>query len=92
LKTDYFYEVALLKSPLGLLTYKSNTPLNLGALVLVTLGNRKTLNHAVVIKEVEEPTFKCLEIQEITSQYYDTVMLSTAKFIASYYVCSLGKH
>ena len=91
MKRDYFYEVALLKSPLGLLTYKSDTPVNLGALVLVSLGNRKTLNSAVVIKEVEEPTFKCLNIQEVSPQYYDTVMLSTAKFIASYYVCSLGE-
>lgn len=91
MKQEYFYEVALLKSPLGLLTYKSNTPVNIGALVFVNLGNRKTLNCAVIIKEVEKPTFKCLDIQEVSLQYYDSIMLSTAQFIASYYVCSLGE-
>ena len=88
---EYFYEVALLKSPLEPLTYKSQQLLNIGALVNVSLGNRKNLNPAVIIKKVDEPSFKCLDIQEVTSYYYDAKMLSIAKFIASYYVCSLGE-
>jgi primosomal protein N' (replication factor Y) len=91
LSQEFFYEVALLKSPLGLLTYKTNEALKLGSLVYVTLGNRKTYNSAVVIKEVAKPEFKCLDIQEISHQYYDANMLTTAKFISSYYVCSLGE-
>jgi len=91
LSQEYFYELALLKSPLDSLTYKSQEALSIGALVKVNLGNRKVSNPAVVIKEVEKPTFACLDIQEVTSYYYDAKMLGIAKFIASYYVCSLGE-
>lgn len=87
----YFYEVALLKSPLESLTYQTNRAIELGQLILVSLGKRKTLNNAVVVKEVEKPEFKCADIQEITPYFYDKNMLSIAKFIASYYVCSLGE-
>ena len=58
----YYYELALLKSPLNNLTYQSEQNIKLGTKVYVTLGNRKVLNEAVVIKEVEKPTFKCNEI------------------------------
>jgi primosomal protein N' (replication factor Y) len=91
LSQEYFYELALLKSPLDGLTYKSQEAVKIGALVKVNLGNRKTSNPAVVIKEVSKPSFKCLEIQEVTPYYYDAKMLGVAKFIASYYVCSLGE-
>lgn len=91
LSQEYFYELALLKSPLDGLTYKSQEAVKVGALVKVNLGNRKTSNPAVVIKEVSKPSFKCLEIQEVTPYYYDAKMLGIAKFIASYYVCSLGE-
>lgn len=87
----YFYELALLKSPLEPLTYQTHTPLELGQLVLVFLRKQKTLNHAVVVKKVEQPEFKCADIQEVTPCFYDKNMLSIAKFIASYYVCSLGE-
>ncbi|WP_419770017.1 MAG: primosomal protein N' [Candidatus Marinarcus sp.] len=89
--SEYFYEVALLKSPLEPLTYKSQTPINIGALVHVTLARRKTFNEAVVVNAVEKPTFKCTEIAEVTSKYYDTKMLLVAKFISQYYVSSLGE-
>ncbi len=87
----YYYELALLKSPLDNLTYQSQNSLSKGDKVLVKLQNRKVLNEAVVIKEVEKPTFKCSDIQEFTDEFYDEKMLLVAHFISQYYVCSLGE-
>lgn len=87
----YFYEVALLKSPLQNLTYASNEALKIGQEVLVKLRNRKNLSSAVIIKSVEEPSFKCVLIEETTSYFYDENMLEIAMFISQYYVCSLGE-
>ena len=87
----FYYELALLKSPLNNLTYQSEAKLELGTKVSVKLRNRKTLSDAVIIKEVEKPEFKCVTIDYITSEYYDTQMLKTANFVSQYYVCSLGE-
>lgn len=87
----YYYELALLKSPLDNLTYQSESKLEIGDKVLVVLQRRKNLNEAVVIKEVEKPDFECSNIQEFTSEYYDEKMLQIAKFISQYYVCSLAE-
>jgi len=91
LNQEFFYEVALLKSPLTPLTYKSPKKIEIGALVFVFLRNRKKNNEAVVIKEVEKPAFKCVDIEEVSNCYYDNKMLTIAKFVASYYVCSFGE-
>ena len=88
---EYFYEVCLLKSPLSNLTYKSNEEVNIGTLVEVPLRNRKNNSNAVIVKNVEKPTFKCVEIAEITNKYYDDKMMKTSEFISLYYVCSRGE-
>ncbi len=87
----YYYEVALLKSPLNLLTYSSSSKIDILTLINVSLRNRKTLSKAVVINEVEKPSFKCVEISEISNNIFDERMIQIAKFISSYYVCSLGE-
>ena len=87
----YFYELALLKSPLSNLTYQSEEELQVGQKVLVKLRGRKNLSEAVLIKEVEKPSFKCVNIEEITNEYYDSKMLTVATFTSQYYVCSLGE-
>jgi primosomal protein N' (replication factor Y) len=86
-----YYEVAILKSPLSFLTYESQEDLNIGDKVLVSLRNRKNLCDAVIIKEVEKPTFKCIEISECLPFYFDKKMIEIATFISQYYVCSLGE-
>ena len=88
---QYFYEVCLLKSPLGNLTYKSDKEIKDGTLVEVPLRNRKNNSNAVIVQIVEEPKFKCVEIAVVTNKFYDNKMLETAKFISLYYVCSLGE-
>lgn len=87
----YYYELALLKSPLANLTYQSDEKLEVGTKVLVKLQRRKNLNDAVVIKEVEKPDFKCVNIEEVTNEYFDNKVLTVASFISQYYVCSLGE-
>ncbi len=87
----FYYELALLKSPLNLLTFQSNDELNIGQLVKISLRNRKKTDDAVVLKKVEEPSFKCSQIEEISSYYFDEKMIETAKFISQYYVCSIGE-
>ena len=87
----FYYEVALLKSPLNNLTYQSENELSLGSKILVKIQQRKNLNEAVVIKEVPKPTFKCTDISEVLNEYYDEKMLQVAHFVSQYYVCSLGE-
>jgi primosomal protein N' (replication factor Y) len=87
----YYYELALLKSPLNNLTFQSEKKIILGKKVLIKLKQRKNLDEAVVIKEVEKPTFKCSDIVEITNEYFDEKMQQIASFVSQYYVCSLGE-
>lgn len=87
----YYYELALLKSPLNNLTFQNEEKLDIGAKVLIKLKQRKNLDEAVVIKEVEKPTFKCTNISEVTNEYFDEKMLLIANFVSQYYVCSLGE-
>ena len=86
-----YYEIALLNSPLKQLTYQSKEDIDIGNLVEVKLQNRANLNKAVIIKKVEKPTFKCVEITNISEYFYDKKMLEVSKFISTYYVCSLGE-
>ena len=86
-----YYELCILKSPISNLTYQSNTDITIGYEVLVSLKTRKKLCAAVILKKVDKPSFKCVEIKDITSFYYDTKMIEIATFISKYYVCSLGE-
>ena len=87
----FFYEVAILSTPLDNLTYRSEQEIKIGTLVEVSLQFRKKYLDAVIIKKVEKPSFKCVEIKNITKFFYDTKMLEIASFISKYYVCSLGE-
>lgn len=87
----FYYEVALLKSPLKPLTYQSCEDISIGSIVEVTLQRRVKTLQGVIVKKVEKPDFKCSNIINTTQYYYDNFILQTASFIAKYYVCSLGE-
>jgi len=87
----FYYEVSILNTPLDNLTYQSEEQLKIGLLVEVSLQRRNKLLNAVVVKEVEKPSFKCISIVNTTEKYYDEKMLEIASFISKYYVCSLGE-
>jgi primosomal protein N' (replication factor Y) len=84
-----FYEVAILSSPLSLLTYHSTLDLEKGRVVEVSLRN-KTYK-AILIISCKKPDFTTHEILEVSDLYYSAKQLSLAQFISSYYICSLGE-
>ncbi len=85
----FYYHIALLKSPLSPLTYQSEQMLQIGAIVEVPLSKRTT--EGVVIAEVEKPSFSCELISSTCKAFYLVKTLELARFIAEYYVCSLGE-
>jgi len=87
----FYYQLAFLNSPLNLLTYQSNKKIKVGTKVAVQLAKRKLLSLAVVVDIVDKPNFECVNINQIYDEYYDFMMLKTAQFISSYYVCSFGE-
>lgn len=85
----YFYELALLNSPLHYLTYKTETLLDIGSVVEVKLRNR-TIS-AVVMACCSTPDFKTYEIESVLPFHYNSLQIKMAKFIATYYFCSVGE-
>lgn len=85
-----YYELAILKSPLQNLTYKSKEKIALGSKVLVSLARRKNFVEAVIVNEVPKPDFTCSEILQVSEEFFSPFMLNLASFIAKYYVSSLG--
>lgn len=63
--------------------------LEIGTIVEVPLSKRTT--EGVVIVEVEKPSFACELISSMCKAFYPTKTLELARFIAEYYVCSLGE-
>lgn len=85
----YFYSLALLGSPLELLTYHSNVLLPIGSKVSLLLRNREV--HGVVLSSEEKPLFKTSSIVELLPFVYSQNQIKTAQFMAEYYGCSLGE-
>ena len=85
----YFYELSLLNSPLNYLTYKTETLLDIGTVVEVKLRNRNL--NAVVIASCDTPDFKTNGIENILPLRYSSLQIKMAKFIATYYFCSVGE-
>lgn len=85
----FFYRIALLGSPLELLTYQSDIILAIGSEVTLSLSKRRM--NGVVIEPCQKPAFKTQPIDEWTSYIYSERQIQSAKFIAEYYGCSLGE-
>jgi primosomal protein N' (replication factor Y) len=85
----YFYQIALLGSPLELLTYRSDTLLEIGMQVSITLSKREM--SGVVIDSVDKPDFKTESILEVFPFFFFSTQIKMAQFMAEYYGCSLGE-
>jgi len=85
----HYYNIALLNSPLEPFTYQSSKIIDIGTKVKVKVRNRVV--EGVVIAKCDEPLFECLEILEVDDSIYSTKQLELAKFISTYYFCSLGE-
>ena len=85
----YFYEVAILSSPLSSLFYCSVLDIKIGTIVEIVIRNRNS--KAVVLLTCQKPEFETSEILKATDFIYSKKQMELAKFISSYYVCSLGE-
>ena len=86
----HYYEIHLLRSSAPKLTYSSVEELPSGTVVTVPL--KSTVKSAVVLDEVEKPSYFSVEsILSVEDLCYDTTHLSISKFISSYYFSSFGE-
>jgi primosomal protein N' (replication factor Y) len=85
----HYYLVSLLKSPLSPLSYASQEAIPIGTIVKVPLKNK--LLQGVILEEVTQPSFECSIITLTCNAFYPPKTIELAKFIAEYYVCSLGE-
>ncbi|AFL68952.1 primosomal protein N' [Sulfurospirillum barnesii] len=85
----HYYLVSLLKSPLSPLTYCSDAILEAGFVVEIPLSKR--IVQGVVLERVEKPSFACEEVLLTYKTFYTPKTVELARFIAEYYVCSLGE-
>ena len=84
-----YYNISLLGSPLEPFTYHFSKALNIGTKVDINVRNRVT--QGIVISTCDEPAFSTNEILEISDFFYDSKQMALAKFISTYYLCSLGE-
>lgn len=84
----YYYKVSLLGSPLEPLTYSSEDNISEGSYVSIPL--QKRVLKGVVITSTQQPEFQTQTILEKLPFFVDHHQLKLAKFIAQYYICSLG--
>lgn len=83
-----YYRVALLGSPLEPLTYQSVNRLRSGKKVTVPLSKR--LWDGVVVTQTAPPAFDTQGIHRETDCFFSSDQIHIARFIANYYICSLG--
>ncbi len=70
------------------MTYESDYELKRGNIVEIRLNKRE--KKGVVISKTPKPDFMCEEILSVKDEYFTEAIISNAKFISEYYVCSLG--
>lgn len=85
----YYYQILLLRSSAPLLTYSSKTPFELGSVVSVAL--KSTTKKAMIVEEVERPTFETTLIDAPSDTIYTLKQRQIAKFISEYYFSSLSE-
>ena len=83
-----YYRLSIIGSPLGEFSYNSLKPIDIGTKVTVEFNNR--VKDAVVLSSCDKPDFNTNEIVEVTNNVYSSKQMELAKFIATYYICSLG--
>ncbi len=85
----FYYTVSLLRSSAPVLTYSSDKELTIGAIVLAPL--KSSLKRAVVIDEVDMPSFDTTPISYIEYSQYSSNQMSIAKFMSEYYFSSFSE-
>ena len=83
-----FYTLSVIGSPLGEFTYHSEQTIKIGTKVTVEFN--KKIKDAVVLSSCDKPAFDTHEILEMSESFYSSKQMALAKFISTYYICSLG--
>jgi len=83
-----YYKLSIIGSPLEPYTYKYTQNIEIGTKVTVEFN--KKVKDAVLLSKIDKPKFETLEILELSDTIYSSKQMSLARFIATYYVCSLG--
>ena len=84
-----YYQIALLRSSAPLLTYASPKNITIGTVITIPL--KTTIKEAVVIAEVEKPTFETADIVSVSERCYSSEQMAMAKFISEYYFSSFSE-
>jgi len=71
------------------LTYASSQLFSIGSIVSVPL--KTTHKEAIIIGEVQKPSFETSEIVSISNLFYNTEQMEIAKFISEYYFSSFSE-
>jgi primosomal protein N' (replication factor Y) len=85
----HYYNVAVLRSATQLFTYTYNEKLAYGTLVTLLVKAREA--DAVIVEEVEKPSFECSSFIAIKPTYFSKQTQTLAFFISNYYVATLGE-
>ncbi|WP_200762662.1 primosomal protein N' [Nitrosophilus alvini] len=83
-----YFLVAITSKPL-ILTYSYEEKIDIGALVEVEIKSK--IYKGYVLEEVEKPEFECKRVEKTTEFYLPRNYLEIAKFISTYYFCSIGE-
>ena len=83
-----YYNIALIGSPLSEFTYHAEQEIAIGRCVTVQVKSRVV--DGVVVQKCEKPDFSTNAIIECSEHIFAQKQIALAKFIASYYICSLG--
>lgn len=85
----HYYTISIIGSPLEPFSYQSSQYIHIGTKVTVTFNNR--VKEGVVLSLCDKPEFDTNDILEIIPYVYSQKQMTLAKFISSYYLCSLGE-
>jgi len=85
----YYCRVVVIGSPLGEFSYHCEEKISDGTKVKVLFNSKE--RDGVVLSSCEKPLFQTNNILEITTLRYSPNQILLAKFIATYYICSVGE-
>ncbi len=84
-----YYQVAVIGSPLSLLTYEYTDTIPAGSLVEVKLRNK--LVNGIIYSQCEKPKFSCEQIVKAPDISFSKQYLKIFTFLSQYYLCSFGE-
>ncbi len=73
---------------MGSYTYQSDKTISLYSKISIKFNNRDV--NGVILEVCEKPEFETLDILEVFDEVFSDKQLELARFISSYYICSLG--